>query len=485
MVFLGVIMSINNISPIDGRYKNKTLNLIEYFSEKALIKYRILIEIKYLIFLTGFKKLGLKGFSKNELDILNNIINITDEDALIVKEIENKGYKNYPATNHDVKAIEYFIKDKLSETSLKDKLEMVHFALTSEDVNNISYALMLRDGFNDVIFPKLLEIYESLYNIALKFKNTAMLARTHGQPASPTTFGKEILVFVNRLKDEIKILKDLRIMIKLNGATGNYNAHNIAFGDIGWQDFSVKFTREFEENSAVKNNKFYSRDPLLLDYNPVTTQIEPHDSFVRIFDSVKRINNVLLDFSMDIWRYISDNWIKQKAVKGEIGSSAMPHKVNPIDFENAEGNLGIANALFQFFVSKLSISRLQRDLSDSTVLRNIGVAFSHSFIAYQSILKGLSKIEINKEEISKELNNNPEVIAEAYQTVLRASGVKNPYELLKDITRGKKITLADFMNFAKKLDIDDKVKKKLLSITPENYTGIAEKIIDDFISKIY
>ncbi len=484
-MFLGEIMSVNNISPIDGRYKSKTLNLIDYYSEKALIKYRVLAEIKYLIFLTGYKKLGLKGFSKDELNILGNIMDITDEDALTVKEIENKGYKNYPATNHDVKAIEYFIKDKLSETSLKDKLEMVHFALTSEDVNNISYSLMLRDGFNTVIFPKLLEIYESLYNTALNYKNTAMLARTHGQPASPTTFGKEMLVFVNRLKDEIKILKDIRLLIKLNGATGNYNAHNIAFGDIDWQDFSVKFSKEFEGKSSVKNNKFYSRDPLVLDYNPVTTQIEPHDSFARIFDSVKRINNILLDFSMDIWRYISDNWIKQKPVKGEIGSSAMPHKVNPIDFENAEGNLGIANALFQFFANKLSISRLQRDLSDSTVLRNIGVAFSHSYIAYQSILKGLSKIEINKEEISKELNNYPEVMAEAYQTVLRVSGVKNPYELLKDITRGKKVTLDDFTNLAKKLNIDDKIKKKLLTITPENYSGLAEKIVESFNPKIY
>lgn len=477
-------MEILNISPVDGRYFNSTKELKEYFSEKALIKYRVFTEIHYLIHLAK-NKIGLKPFSKKERDLLISICNISDEDALLVKQIETKGYKDIPATNHDVKAIEYFIKEKLKTTTLRNKLEMVHFALTSEDINNISYALIIKESFNNIIFKYLIEIYHNLYDLALKYKDISMLARTHGQPASPTTFGKEVLVFVNRLKEEIRLLKEIKIMVKLNGATGNYNAHYVAFENIDWINFSLNFLRAIDGKREKLNNPYVSSVPLSLSCNLVTTQIEPHDSFVRLFDSIKRINNILLDFSMDIWRYISDNWLKQKVIKGEVGSSTMPHKVNPIDFENAEGNLGLANALFQFFSSKLPVSRLQRDLSDSTVLRNIGVAFAHSLIGYKSILKGLQKIEVNREKIKNDLESNPEVVAEAYQTILRVAGVEKPYEILKEITRGEKISLNDFHNLIKRLNLNEKIKQKLFAVTPHNYIGLAQKIVEKFNPKIY
>ena len=478
-------MSINSISPIDGRYSSKTASLADYFSEKALIKYRIFIEANYLIHLAGEKKVGIRKLNKSEVELLKNIHSINDKDAELVKQIETKGYKKIPATNHDVKAIEYFIKDKLENTSLKDIFEMIHFALTSEDINNTSYALMIKDGFNDVLFPEIIKIYDSLYKLAVEHKNTAMLARTHGQPASPTTFGKEMLVFVARLKEELANLSKISILAKLNGATGNYNAHFVTFPGIDWQKFSASFVDRIQKAGKSDKSKYYSFLPLQLDYNPVTTQIEPHDSFARIFDSLKRINIILIDFSQDMWRYISDGWIKQRAIKGEIGSSAMPHKVNPIDFENAEGNFGVANALLTFFSSKLSISRLQRDLSDSTVQRNIGVAFAHTLIAYHSLLKGLSKVEVNKDAIAAVVNNSPEVIAEAIQNILRVEGVEKPYELLKDLTRGKKVTLEDYYDLIKSLKINDSIKERLLKITPSNYIGIADKIVDSFDPEIY
>lgn len=463
-------MSISAISPIDGRYQNKTKNLGEYFSEKALIKYRVLVEINYLMLLSEEGKIGLRKFTNEEKDFLLKITDISDQDAEVVKLIETKGYENIPATNHDVKAIEYFIKLKIKLTTLSDISEYVHFCLTSEDINNLSYSLMTRDGFNNVIYKELLNLYKQLYDLAYEHRNLPMLSRTHGQPATPTTFGKEILVFVSRLKEEIIFLSNIKLLSKLNGATGNYNAFNVVFPDIDWQTFSNKLVNKLNNNNS----------PLKLEFNRVTTQIEPHDSLGRLFDSIKRINTILIDFSQDMWRYISDGWIKQKAIKGEIGSSAMPHKVNPIDFENGEGNLGIANALFNFFTGKLMISRLQRDLSDSTVLRNIGVAFSHSLLAYQSILKGLSKIEINKDEILNTLENTPEIIAEAYQNILRVSGIEKPYELLKDVTRGKKASIEDFHNLAKNLNVDDGIKERLLAIKPDNYTGIAGKIVEEF-----
>ncbi|HPO50812.1 MAG TPA: adenylosuccinate lyase, partial [Spirochaetota bacterium] len=338
------------------------------------------------------------------------------------------------------------------------------------DINNLSYSLMLKDGFNEVIYKEILKLYNTLYELSLEYKDLPMLARTHGQPATPTTFGKEILVFVSRLKEELRLLPEVKLLSKLNGATGGYNAFNVSFPETDWQKFSEKIINGFNNDSV----------PLKISFNKVTTQIEPHDSLSRIFDAMKRINTILIDFSQDIWRYISDGWIKQKVIKGEIGSSAMPHKVNPIDFENAEGNLGIANSLFSFFSSKLMISRLQRDLSDSTVLRNIGVSLSHSLLAYCSLAKGLSKIEINSDLITESLRNTPEIIAEAYQNILRMSGVDKPYELLKEVTRGKESRIEDFHVFVENLKINDDIKKRLLLIRPENYIGLSSKIVEEF-----
>ncbi|HNZ25671.1 MAG TPA: adenylosuccinate lyase [Spirochaetota bacterium] len=476
-------MALSSISPIDGRYSSKTKALSQYFSEYALIKYRVAVEINYLIELSQNGAV-VRKFTEEEIKYLKNLTNLTETDAQIVKDIETKGYGDIPATNHDVKAVEYYIKLKLKESSLADVLEYVHLALTSEDINNICYGLMIKDAVNDLMFPEAVKLYEALYNIASDYKDTPTLARTHGQPASPTTFGKEILVFVNRLKAEFAYLYNNKISVKLNGATGGYNAHNFIKPEIDWINFTDTFINKFNTAKNSGNSRFYSSDPIIVVCNPITTQIEPHDSFIRVFDSFRRINNILLDFSLDIWRYISDKWIKQKTVKGEIGSSAMPHKVNPIDFENAEANIGVANALFDFFASKLPISRLQRDLSDSSVQRNIGVAFAHTLVAYQSIQKGLSKIEVDKNKILEDLENNPEVIAEAFQNLLRISGFDKPYEALKEITRGKAVTIEDFRKFANKIAIDENKKKKLLEITPSNYIGLSQKIVENFDPKI-
>jgi len=473
-------MGIRSVSPIDGRYEKKTEILADYFSEMALIKYRITTEIVYLKYLSSHAGVGLRKFTAAEIKMLDEFCEISVEDAEIVKQIETKGYNDIPATNHDVKAIEYFIKLKLSNTSLNDVLEMVHFSLTSEDINNISMGMMIRDVLNEVIMPHIEDVYTAIYTIAESYAASPMLARTHGQPASPVTFGKEMLVFVARIKEEIATLSHVTILAKLNGATGGFNAHNVVFPDIDWISFSKGLIEEFNKNRTVTSKGYFKNIQFKLRYNPVTTQIESHDSFARIFDGVKRINTIMIDYCQDIWRYISDGWIKQKAVKGEIGSSAMPHKVNPIDFENAEGNLGIANALFGFFANKLQISRLQRDLTDSTVQRNIGVAFGHSIISYSSILKGMSKISVDTEKILEYLKNTPEVIAEAYQNVLRFSGVEKPYELLKDVTRGKKVTIADFTQLVDKLTVSDEIKKKLYAILPENYIGLSERIVKEF-----
>ena len=474
-------MSIHCISPVDGRYHGKTKRLAEYFSEKALIRYRILVEVKYLLQLSSTPGTGIRQISGEESKLLENLYILSDEDAEIVKAIESRGYKQIPATNHDVKAVEYFIKLKLKNTSLEDILEMVHFALTSEDINNLSYALMIRDALNGPFLDGAGKVYDSLYALSVRHKDCPMLSRTHGQPASPSTFGKEILIFVNRLKEELKTLDSIRIFAKLNGATGGYNAHSLVFPGVDWQ----QFTRDLIEGFNIKlspgyGSEYFSGIGLRLAVNPVTPQIEPHDSYARIFDCLRRMNTILIDFSRDIWRYISDGWIKQKTVKGEIGSSAMPHKVNPIDFENAEGNFGLANALFDFFSHKLPVSRLQRDLSDSTVQRNIGVAFAHSFIGLQALLKGLGKIEVNSDLMLSALSDTPEVIAEAYQNILRAENVEKPYELLKEATRGRDITLENFYGLVEKLQVSGQVKKKLLSIRPENYTGIASKIVENF-----
>lgn len=447
------------INPLDGRYYEKTRALASYFSEQALMKYRVMMETKYLIHLSLFGKTKLKKFSKNEIKILENLYEKFNEDSY-------EKIKNFEATtNHDVKAVEYFIKEKLSKTSLKDSIEWVHFALTSEDTNNISYALILSDSLDKVIIPEISKIVFILDSLAKKYKNLPMLARTHGQPATPTTFGKEMQVFVARLEKRINGLKSIKIQAKLNGASGNWNAHLVAYPKINWLEFSKKFIESFNKNRSQK-----------LEANLITTQIECHDSYVAVFDTLRRINTILLDLNQDMWRYISDDWINQKLKEGEIGSSTMPHKINPIDFENSEGNLGIANALFDFFARKLPISRLQRDLSDSTVERAFGEAFGHSFLAYVMLQKGLSKISINENKIKEDLLSHPEIITEGIQTILRREGVEMPYEKLKNLTRGKKVSLSDIYDFIDSLEVDIKIKKELKKITPLNYTGLASKL---------
>lgn len=464
------------ISSIDGRYRNLLEQFAERFSEFALIRARIRVECEYLLALSEEKELGIRKLTKDEQEILRGLFHISIEDARIVKAIEKDGYEGIPATNHDVKAVEYFIKKKLAKTSLADVSEYVHFALTSEDVNNVAYALLLADVLDMEIIPAIDSVRNNLYELAQKYAATAMLARTHGQPASPTTFGKEMRVFEARIARQLGKLKSNSILVKFSGATGNYNAHVVSAPNVDWQKFSERFVQKFNLRSDLKNESPRSDLGIRLQLNEATTQIEPHDTYVEVFDTVRLINTILIGFSQDIWRYISDGWITQKPKAGEIGSSAMPHKVNPIDFENAEGNLGIANSIFEHFSRKLPISRLQRDLSDSTVERTFGTAFAHSLIGYKSLLKGLGKVNVNESAMLEDLEAHPEVLAEAIQTVLRREGVEVPYEKLKDLTRGKQVTLNDFAKFIDGLSVDDKVKKHLKSLRPETYTGLAEKI---------
>src|SRR3989344_4641651 len=403
------------INPLDGRYFEKTRALSPYFSEKALMKYRVQVECEYLISLSNLGKTGLRKFTSSDVKIVRNIY----------EKFDTKSYKEIKTleatTNHDVKAVEYFIKENLKKTSLKDSIEWVHFALTSEDTNNIAYALLLSDALEQAMVPEIKKITTELTSLAKKYKDLPMLARTHGQSASPTTFGKEMKVFAIRIDKKIKGLENMKIQAKLNGATGNYNAHIAAYPRVDWLAFSTNFIESFNKKRSQK-----------LEVNLFTTQIECHDSYVTVFDIVRRINNVLLDFNQDIWRYISDGWVTQKPKAGETGSSTMPHKVNPIDFENSEGNLGVANALFEFFARKLPISRLQRDLSDSTVERAFGTALGHSLLAYLMLEKGLEKINVNEIKIKEDLLTHPEVIAEAIQTILRRENYPVPYEMLKD-----------------------------------------------------
>ncbi len=425
--------------------------------EASLSATRILVETEYLLALST---LNLKEFKLNakEKKIIQNILPLSKKDLQDILDIEK-------TTNHDVKAIEYFIAKKFKNTSLKNRLNFIHFALTSEDINSVSYALMLSNGLEKAILPSLKNILKVLDTMSKKYADYTMLARTHGQPAVPTTFGKEIRVFYHRLKKQVEQLEKQKLSAKFSGAVGSYNAHCFAYPNINWQSFSKKFINSFNKQRKIK-----------IYLNEVSTQIDPHDTFAETFHIINRANNILIDFSQDIWRYISDDWITQKTIKGEIGSSTMPQKVNPIDFENAEGNLGLANAMFGFFANKLPISRLQRDLSDSTTQRNIATSFGYSLVAYKSILKGLKKLEINKKKINEYLNAHPEVLAEGIQTLLRQAGVKNPYELLKGLTRGKTLTYADLDNFIEKLDVKPEIKKKLKNLSFKNYTGISEQL---------
>ena len=443
--------SLNAISPIDGRYSDKTAVFSNYFSEKSLIKNRIIVEVEYFIALCEIPLHELKSFNKSDFKKLRDIYeNFSEKDAISIKEIEKK-------TNHDVKAVEYFIKNEFDKLNLNQYKEFIHFGLTSQDINNTAIPLSLKYALNDVYYPELDTIISCLNEFSKKWSKIPMLARTHGQPASPTRLGKEIDVFKVRITEQLSLLKPIPIAAKFGGATGNYNAHNLAYPKIDWKEFS---------------NKFVSKN-LGLKHSFPTTQIEHYDHLAAIFDNIKRINNILIDLNRDLWLYISMDYFKQKIKEGEIGSSAMPHKVNPIDFENSEGNLGIANANYEHLSSKLPISRLQRDLTDSTVLRNIGVPFAHTLIAFKSLMKGLNKLIVNKEKISNDLNNNWAVVAEAIQTILRRENYPNPYEALKSLTRvNSNITKEEIHYFINKLDVNDKIKKELLKITPENYTGI-------------
>ena len=446
-----LLTALNAISPIDGRYRSKTKILSSFFSEEALIKYRVRVEIEYFISLCELPLPQLESFNPSLFEELRSIYNhFSNEDALQIKEIENK-------TNHDVKAVEYFIKKEFDKLEIQNFKEFIHFGLTSQDINNTAIPLSVKNAIESIYLPTLEKIIDTLISMVDEYKNIPLLARTHGQPASPTRLGKEINVFVKRLNTQKNILIKLPFGAKFSGATGNFNAHHVAYPEIDWKIFGKRF---------VENK-------LGLNYSFPTTQVEHYDSFAALCDSMKRINTILIDFNRDIWQYISMDYFKQKINKDEVGSSAMPHKVNPIDFENSEGNLGIANAIFDFFGTKLPISRLQRDLTDSTVLRNIGVPFGHTLIAFESIQKGLSKIVVNTTKIEDDLNSNWAVIAEAIQTILRKEGYPNPYEALKELTRtNTTINREGIQKFIENLDVNDKIKSKLKAITPFNYTGI-------------
>ena len=442
---------LDSISPIDGRYHSKTSELQQYFSESSLIKFRLHVEIEYFIALCNSSILQLNHFPSEKFNLLRKIYtDFSSDDAIRIKEIES-------ITNHDVKAVEYFIKEKFDDLSLSEFNEFIHFGLTSQDINNTAVPYSIKKALEEVFYAELSDLIGLLEKQADKWKNISMLARTHGQAASPTRMGKEIMVFVERMKNQFSLLKQLPHTAKFGGATGNFNAHHVAFPEINWVDFA---------------NNFLSNS-LNLKRQQTTTQIEHYDNLSAIMHNISRINTIIIDYSRDIWTYISLDYFKQKINKNEVGSSAMPHKVNPIDFENAEGNLGIANSIFGFMSSKLPISRLQRDLTDSTVLRNIGVPIAHTLIAVKSLKKGINKLVINEEKIINDLENNWAVVAEAIQTILRREGYPNPYEALKELTRlNTKITSETLEDFINNLKIDEKIKKELRSINPSNYTGI-------------
>lgn len=443
--------TLTAISPIDGRYRRVTDALTEYFSEFALIKYRVEVEVEYFIALCEIPLPQLSGVNSNVFESLRSIYhNFTEADALSIKEIEK-------TTNHDVKAVEYFLKDKFETFGLKDHIEFIHFGLTSQDINNTAIPLSLKRAMHEVIEPSILEVKNTISEMAETWKNISMLAKTHGQPASPTRLGKEMQVFSSRIEEQMILLGDIPFAAKFGGATGNFNAHHVAYPAIDWIDFGNEFVKE----------------SLGLQRSHPTTQIEHYDHIAAIFDNIKRINTILIDFSRDVWQYVSMNYFKQKIKAGEVGSSAMPHKVNPIDFENAEGNLGIANAIFEHLSAKLPISRLQRDLTDSTVLRNIGVPLGHTLIALKSLEKGIKKLELNQSAIDADLEDNWAVVAEAIQTILRREGYPKPYEALKGLTRtNQKITAEVMKEFIQTLKVSAEIKNELMQISPFNYTGL-------------
>ena len=449
--------ALTAISPIDGRYRNKTEQLADYFSEYALIRYRVRVEIEYFIALCELPLPQLENFDHSLFERFRDIYrNFSEQDAARVKEIES-------VTNHDVKAVEYFIKEQIDAISkslsvdLNPFKEFIHFGLTSQDINNTSVPLSVKEAIDEVYVPLLEELIEQLHDYAEEWKNVAMLAKTHGQPASPTRLGKEIMVYVYRLEEQLNGLKDVPVTAKFGGATGNYNAHHVAYPQYDWREFGNRFVSE----------------KLGLEREQYTTQISNYDWLAAIFDAMRRINTIIIDLDRDFWMYISMEYFKQKIKAGEVGSSAMPHKVNPIDYENSEGNLGIANAILGFLAQKLPVSRLQRDLTDSTVLRNVGVPMGHSLIAFQSTLKGLRKLILNEEKLHEDLENTWAVVAEAIQTILRREAYPNPYETLKALTRtNKKMDEQTIHEFIQTLEVSDEVKQELMAITPWNYTGV-------------
>ena len=442
---------LNAVSPIDGRYRSKTSSLSKFFSEEALIKYRVLVEIEYFIALCEIPLPQLKDVNPNVFEILRNIYkNFSTEDALWIKETEK-------VTNHDVKAVEYFIKDAFEKVGLSQYKEFIHFGLTSQDINNTAIPLSTKEAFEKVYMPSLIALTSKLKDLSVQWKDIPMLARTHGQPASPTRLGKEIGVFVERIEEQMRLLFNIPFAAKFGGATGNYNAHHVAYPQIDWRKFGGDFV---EEN-------------LGLHHSFPTTQIEHYDHFAAFFDALKRINTIIIDLDRDIWTYVSMEYFKQKIKAGEIGSSAMPHKVNPIDFENSEGNLGMANAIFEHLSAKLPLSRLQRDLTDSTVLRNIGVPMGHTLIAFEATLKGLNKLLLNEPKFHEDLEKNWAVVAEAIQTILRREAYPNPYEALKGLTRtNEAIDKKAIHNFIATLEVSAEIKAELMKITPSNFLGI-------------
>ena len=446
------LSNLTAVSPIDGRYGNKTNDLQPIFSEFGLIRHRVLVEVRWLQALAAQPEITEVPPLSNEAHLLLDSLadNFLPLYAERIKEIER-------TTNHDVKAVEYFIKEHIQHNKELNAIsEFVHFACTSEDINNLSHGLMLQEGRNLVVIPRIDSIIADMKKMAHDFAEIPMLSRTHGQPASPTTLGKEFANVVYRMQRQRNQIADIEMLGKINGAVGNYNAHLSAYPDLDWQAFAEKFVTD-----------------LGLGWNPYTIQIEPHDYIAELFDAIARFNTILLDFCRDIWAYISIGFFKQKTIAGEIGSSTMPHKVNPIDFENAEGNLGIANAIMQHLAGKLPVSRWQRDLTDSTVLRNLGVGIAHSVIAYESALKGISKLEVNVDALAKDLDNNWEVLAEPIQTVMRRYGIENPYEKLKALTRGQRVNQQSMQAFIETLDVPAEAKKLLLQMTPANYIGNA------------
>lgn len=444
-------MSLQAISPIDGRYADKTQSLVPFFSEEALIRYRVLVEIEYFIALCQLPLPQLTDFDANLFSKLRDVYtNFTTQNALEVKQIEQ-------TTNHDVKAVEYFIKNHFDRLGLQKYKEFIHFGLTSQDINNTAIPLSIKGAIEQVYLPCLEKVIEKIEDFSNEWKNIPLLARTHGQPASPTRLGKEIEVFVVRIKQQLHQLKNVPFSAKFGGATGNYNAHKVAYPFVDWKNFGTNFV----ENTLGLHHSF------------PTTQIEHYDNLAALFDVLKRINTIFIDLDRDFWTYISMDYFKQKIKAGEVGSSAMPHKVNPIDFENSEGNLGIANAIFEHLSAKLPISRLQRDLTDSTVLRNVGVPFGHTIIALQATLKGLNKLLLNEAKIQTDLQENWAVVAEAIQTILRREGYPNPYEALKGLTRtNEAINAETIANFIDTLSVSEAIKQELKAISPENYTGI-------------